>query len=67
MEEDIYYKKDNIKVNLTKLFEKGNEPTLEEIEAIFPRSYYTYEEGTRVSSIKLILSKILVKFKIRKL
>ena len=65
---DIFYTKgENVKINLTKLFGEGNEPTPEQFEAMFPKPYHTLEEGTRVSIIKLILSKILVKFKIRKL
>lgn len=37
-----------IKVNvfdLTQMFGEGNEPTLEEFEAMFPNSYYEYNEG----------------------
>lgn len=34
-------------VNLTKMFGEGNEPsTVEEFEAMFPNSYYPYNEGT---------------------
>lgn len=42
--EAIYYQKGNVKVNLTKMFGKGNEPTPEEFEAMFPPSYYTYKK-----------------------
>jgi hypothetical protein len=65
---DVYYTKgDNVKINLTKMFGEGNEPTPEQFEAMFPKVYYTYVEGTRVNIIKLILFKILVKLKIKKL
>ena len=67
---DIFYTKgNNVKVNLTKIFGKGNEPTPEEFESMFPKPYYSYKEGSRVSIIKLIFLKILykIKFKIKKL
>ena len=55
---DVYYTKgNNVKVNLTKMFGEGNEPTPEEFESMFPKPYYTYEEGTCVNIIKLILLK----------
>lgn len=31
--------------DLTQMFGEGNEPTLEEFEAMFPNSYYEYNEG----------------------
>ena len=65
---DIFYTKgDNVKVNLTKMFGEGNEPTPEEFESMFPKPYYTYKEDTRLNIIKLILFKILNKLKIKKL
>lgn len=41
-----------IKVNifdLTKMFGEGNEPTIEEFEAMFPNDYYEYNEGELLS------------------
>lgn len=65
---DVYYTKgDNVKINLTKMFGEGNEPTPEQFESMFPKVYYPYVEGTRVNIIKRILLKILGKLKIKKL
>lgn len=65
---DVYYTKGyKVKINLTKMFGEGNEPTPEQFEAMFPKPYYPYEEGTRVNIIKRILLKILGKLKIKKL
>jgi hypothetical protein len=67
MEEEIYYQKCDVKVNLTKMFGEGNEPTPEQFEAMFPKVYYPYVEGTRVNIIKRILLKKPGKLKINKL
>ena len=65
---DVYYTKgNNVKINLTKMFGEGNEPTPEQFEAMLPKVSYTYEEGTRVNFIKRILLKITGKLKIKKL
>lgn len=44
---DVFYDV-QIKVNvfdLTQMFGEGNEPTIEEFEAMFPNDYYEYNEG----------------------
>jgi len=66
---DEWFEIDAIKVNLTKMFGEGNEPTPEQFEAMFPKPYYTLEEGTRVNFVKYIFLKILykIKFKMNKL
>ena len=65
---DVYYTKGyKVRINLTKMFGEGNEPTPEQFEAMFPKVYYPYVEGTRVNFIKRILLKITGKLKIKKL
>lgn len=47
---DTYEIKDVIVIDLTKMFGSGNEPaTVEEFEAMFPNSYYPYNEGELIS------------------
>lgn len=35
--------------DLTKMFGEGNEPTIEEFEAMFPNDYYEYEKGRLIN------------------
>ena len=44
------YRVGNVKViDLTQMFGAGNEPTIEEFEAMFPASYYPYNAGELLS------------------
>lgn len=45
---EVYVKNINI-FDLTQMFGEGNEPTIEEFEAMFPNSYYEYNEGELIS------------------
>ncbi len=42
---DIVEFKDVQVFDLTQMFDEGNEPTIEEFEAMFPNDYYEYNEG----------------------
>ena len=45
-----YYCTEPIFIDLTQMFGAGNEPTVEEFEAMFPDDYYEYCEPTIISS-----------------